>query len=163
MFYKSSFVSSKFGYLLLLAFFLFSCAPNDAKLTRNVQAGVIVLDSNIRVDVKDGVVTLSGMVMDESTRNAAESAVKEIKGVKSVVNNTTVKEVITGEVPGPDERLQQAIDSSFTSLQIKGVNVSVNDGEVTLTGEANKKQLVQIMKAVNDSRPKRVINEVKVK
>jgi hyperosmotically inducible protein len=146
----------------MIAFLILSCAPNDQKLARHVQAGVVVLDSNIRVDVKEGVVTLSGMVMDESTRNAAESAVKEIKGVRSVINNTTVREVVTGAVPGPDERLHQAIDSSLTSQNIKGVHVSVQEGEVTLTGTTKKAQLTRIMKAVNESRPKRVVNELKV-
>ena len=160
MMYNSNLKQPIFAYVFLLVISLSSCTPNDVKLTRNVQAGVIVLDSNIRVDVKDGVVTLSGMVMDESTRNAAESAVKEIRGVKSVVNNTTVREVVTGEVPGPDERLHQAIDSSFASKQINGVNVSVNEGEVTLTGNVKKPQLEKIIKAVNEARPKRVVNEL---
>jgi hyperosmotically inducible protein len=43
------------------------------------------------VTVKDGVVTVKGAVEKEKGRTKAERLVKKVKGVKSVVNQITVK------------------------------------------------------------------------
>ncbi|MEO5649301.1 MAG: BON domain-containing protein, partial [Ginsengibacter sp.] len=40
--------------------------------------------------VVDGVATLTGEVKDDACRNLAETTAKTVKGVKSVVNNTTI-------------------------------------------------------------------------
>lgn len=69
-----------------------SCQPTkDPKIEDSIKSGVNILDSSIQVSVEDGVVTLSGAVKDSTTKNAAESAVKEMKGVKSIINKMTVK------------------------------------------------------------------------
>jgi osmotically-inducible protein OsmY len=49
-----------------------------------------VKGGGIGVDVKDGVVTLSGKVVDEKVRQKAERLAKHVKGVKSVVNQLVV-------------------------------------------------------------------------
>ena len=46
----------------------------------------------INVEVKDGVATLSGAVDSERAREKAGKLAKHTKGVKSVVNQLTVKE-----------------------------------------------------------------------
>lgn len=46
--------------------------------------------SGLMVDVKDGVVTTSGQVKDEATKQSSETTIKTVKGVKSVVNNVMV-------------------------------------------------------------------------
>lgn len=45
----------------------------------------------LQVDVKQGVVTLSGAVEQQKQRDKAEKLARKIKGVKSVVNNIEVK------------------------------------------------------------------------
>ncbi len=50
-----------------------------------------VKGNNFEVDVKDGVVTLRGSVSKEKFRQKAERLTKKIKGVKSVVDELTVK------------------------------------------------------------------------
>ncbi len=72
--------------------FLLSCQPsNDTKIEKDVQSAVTILDPAIQVGVADGVVTLTGAVKDSTAFNTAASTVKELKGVKSVINNMTVK------------------------------------------------------------------------
>lgn len=44
----------------------------------------------IKVDVKDGNVTLSGKVESERVKSAAEKQAKKVKGVKGVTNRLTV-------------------------------------------------------------------------
>jgi hyperosmotically inducible periplasmic protein len=46
----------------------------------------------LKVDCKQGVVTLAGAVDTEAARGKAAKLAKRVKGVKDVVNNLTVKE-----------------------------------------------------------------------
>jgi osmotically-inducible protein OsmY len=55
-------------------------------------ADAVVKGGNIDVDVKDGVVTLKGAVPSDEARHRAEKLAKHVKGVKSVVNQLTIKE-----------------------------------------------------------------------
>lgn len=50
-----------------------------------------VKGNNFDVDVKDGVVTLRGTVSKEKFRQKADRLTKKVKGVKSVVDELTVK------------------------------------------------------------------------
>ena len=52
----------------------------------------VVKGGNIEVAVKDGVVTLSGAVDSDQAHHKAEKLAKHVKGVKSVVNQLTIKE-----------------------------------------------------------------------
>lgn len=45
------------------------------------------------VEVKDGVVTINGVVTRERHRSKAERIVKKVKGVKGVVNRLVVKDL----------------------------------------------------------------------
>lgn len=77
-----------------IAFFLLlaACQPsNDTRIEEDVQKGVRLLDSTIQVSVTGGVATLSGAVKDSLTRNTVETSVKEMNGVKSVINKLTVQ------------------------------------------------------------------------
>lgn len=49
-----------------------------------------VKGTGISVDVKDGVVTLTGKVESDKIRGKAEKLAKKVKGVKSVVNQLAV-------------------------------------------------------------------------
>lgn len=51
-----------------------------------------VKGGGIDVDVKDGVVTLKGIVDTEKARQKAERLTKRVKGVRSVVNQLTIRE-----------------------------------------------------------------------
>lgn len=50
-----------------------------------------VKGNNFEVEVKDGVVTLRGTVSKEKFRQKADHLTKKVKGVKSVVDELTVK------------------------------------------------------------------------
>jgi len=45
----------------------------------------------IKVDCKQGVVTLTGAVDNEAARGKATKLTKKVKGVRDVINNLTVK------------------------------------------------------------------------
>ena len=136
-----------------------ACKPNDAAIAESVKTKVAAVAQGLGVDVKDGVVTLSGQVTDEATRTAVEAALKGVKGVKSVVNSLTVPPPV---VINPDDTLRSAIQASFDAKGIKGITAAVSNGEVTLTGEAKKADLAKIMQAANEAKPKKVVNNIKV-
>lgn len=51
----------------------------------------VVKGGALKVDVKDGVVTLSGSVEMDKQKDKAERVAKKVKGVKKVVNNIDIK------------------------------------------------------------------------
>ncbi|HWB74990.1 MAG TPA: BON domain-containing protein [Nannocystaceae bacterium] len=71
---------------------------------------------NVDVDVQDGVVTLSGVVHNESERAEAERIAREQEGVRDVKNDLQVEQVRegdpekTGKADDDDSRDQGAID-----------------------------------------------------
>ena len=62
---------------------------NDA-VRQKLAADTVVKGGNIDVDVKAGVVTLSGKVQEMRQRSKAEQIAKKVHGVKSVVNNIKI-------------------------------------------------------------------------
>jgi hyperosmotically inducible protein len=51
----------------------------------------------LQVDVKNGVVTLSGTVDNQRLKDKSTRLAKKVKGVKQVVNNITIKERTAGK------------------------------------------------------------------
>jgi hyperosmotically inducible protein len=51
----------------------------------------------LQVDVKQGVVTISGAVEIPKQREKAEKLARKVKGVKSVVNNIEIKARVPGK------------------------------------------------------------------
>jgi hyperosmotically inducible periplasmic protein len=61
------------------------------KVRINLASDIDVKGGNLKVDVKDGVVTLGGDVESTAQRDKAARIAKKVKGVKKVVNNIEVK------------------------------------------------------------------------
>jgi osmotically-inducible protein OsmY len=57
----------------------------------------IVKGGALNVDVKQGVVTLGGMVENTRQKDRAAKLAKSVKGVKQVINNLNLKEPTTGK------------------------------------------------------------------
>jgi osmotically-inducible protein OsmY len=68
----------------------------DGSITDQVSiklaSDAIVKGGGIKVDVKDGVVTLAGQVELLQQRDRAAKLAKGVKGVKSVTNNITLRD-----------------------------------------------------------------------
>lgn len=88
---------------LLVALFLLATVSfakqdqplNDDVITDQVRIKLsgdqLVKGGALQVDVKNGVVTLSGPVDEPKAKERAEKLTKKVKGVKQVINNITVK------------------------------------------------------------------------
>lgn len=149
-----------FTCVLLSGTAFYSCKPGDKKLQTQVETVLSAVQSSISGTVKDGVVTLNGTVDSQATKIAAETAVKAIKGIKSVTNNIEVKLPV---VINPDEALTVTITKALTAAGFNGVKPAIADGVVTLTGEAKRADLQKIMQIANEAQPKKVLNQLKLK
>ncbi len=65
----------------------------------------IAATTRYKIEVKDGVVTLSGDVQSQLEKDGAESVIKPLTGIKKIVNNLAVKGLLAGSAgatPGPN-------------------------------------------------------------
>jgi osmotically-inducible protein OsmY len=96
---------------------------------------VFVPDTKITSSVSDGRVTLDGVVERWSEREDAERAVRNLAGVKGVMNKIVVR---PQTAVGTDVR--KAIEAALerrAEREAKRIRVDVHDGTVTLTGDVN--------------------------
>lgn len=143
-----------------------SGAAKDAELKTRIETKIKAdpKAAGIMVDVKDGVVTLSGECADEASRANYENEAKEEKGVKSVANNTTVAPPqLAPPAPveiSPDDALTKSVNAAIT--EYPGVQASVKDGVVTLNGDIKRADLTKLMQAINGLKPKKVENKLNI-
>jgi Predicted periplasmic or secreted lipoprotein len=145
--------------IITFALALSSCkGKSDADLQTEITSVLATNPdfSGIVVDVQNGVATLSGEVSNPASQVAAEEALKDIKGIKSVVNNTTVAPPPAPVQITADDPLTTAVQDAIKDHP--GVSATVNDGVVTLTGEVQKDELKVLMQKINATRPKKVDN-----
>ncbi len=113
--------------------------------------------AGVSATVTDGTVTLSGTCADEACRTNAEKSVKDIDGVKKVVNNITIAVVNIS----PDDELRSGVSSVVSKYS--DVQASVSDGIITLRGQVKRADLQQLMMDLNALRPKRIDNQLIIK
>ncbi|WP_316851396.1 BON domain-containing protein [Pedobacter agri] len=138
--------------------FLASCSPKDADIQAAVQAKEA---AGIAVSVAKGAVTLTGEVADDAAKAKAEEIAKAEKGVKSVVNNLTVKPAAAPVVISEDPLLTKNVADATKDFPT--VEASVKDGVVTLTGEIKKASLITLMQHLSALKPKKIENKLTVK
>lgn len=140
-----------------------SCKPKDADVKASVDKVLVINPdySNAVVTVTDGVATLTGEVKDDATKAALEASVKNVKGVKSVVNNTVVPAPVAPPVIAADDPLTAAVKDA--TKDYPGVMATVKDGVISLTGTIEKSKLVKLMQALNGLNPKSIDNKLTVK
>ena len=95
-------------------------------------------DDSIKTESKDGVVTLTGTVAEESHKSMAENTVASLPGVKSVDNQLKV----SGEQPAEhsDAWITTKVKTTLLfhrNVSATGTTVYTKDGVVTLQGVAD--------------------------
>lgn len=114
--------------------------------------------AGVSATVLDGEVTLTGSCADEACRTNAEKSVKEIEGVKKVVNNIQVAEVQVAD----DGALRSGV--AATADKFEGVQADVSGGVITLRGTIDDREKLQdLMMQLNALRPKRIDNQLVIK
>ena len=122
-------------------------------------------DDAIKTESKDGAVTLTGTVADESQKFLAENTVASLPGVKSVDNELQ----INGEQPAEhsDAWITMKVKTALLfhrNVSATGTSVETTDGVVTLQGVASsmaeKELTTEYVKDVENV--KRVRNEMTI-
>jgi len=114
----------------------------DSEIRTDVVAE-LTWDSSIRNEdiataVKDGVVTLAGLIDTYAQRYAAERAVERVKGIRAIVNDLTVK--LPGAMERSDAELAHAAVNALrwhTEVPGERIQVKVSNGWLTLEGEVD--------------------------
>lgn len=107
----------------------------DPEIARDAVAAIKsqlpISSENIKVIVKDGWVTLEGQVEWQYQRTTAETAVRRIKGIKSVSNLIQLKPRVQ-----PSEIKRKIQDAFKRSAEVDAnhITVEANGGEVVLKG-----------------------------
>ena len=157
---------------VLLAGTLAGCnrGPTDEVLAQNVNAKLkadpALASRVINVTAASGAVTLTGSVNSEAEKTTAGQLAQGVDGVKSVINNLTVRPPVVNATPppvSPDTKLKADVEASLAKYGITGVTVGVVSGEVTLTGDIARAKLQDAMKAANEAHPKKVLNKMNIK
>jgi osmotically-inducible protein OsmY len=114
---------------------------SDEKIQQDVMDQIkwnpLLTASEIGVAVKDGVVTLSGQVNTCLKKTEAEKEAKKVAGVKAIAEDIHVG--ISTRYTKTDTEIAQAILMALkwdTSIPEEHIKVKVEDGFVTLEGEA---------------------------
>jgi len=140
--------------------------PKDEDIRTEVLAALSANSalSGLSAEVKEGVVTVSGEVKDESARSAVDAQLSEIKGVKQVVNNTTV----AAAPPAPampeinaDDALTMAVRDAVKDHPT--VKAEVKEGVIIVTGEIKRADLPKLMEKLQATKPKSVDSKGLVK
>ena len=126
--------------LFLFNFRLFASMTDDRIESSAKQSYVFktyLKGDDIKIQSKDGVVTLTGTVSEESHKALARETVASLPGVKSVDNKLEIK----GEVSAAytDAWLITKVKSTLLfhrNVNATGTEVLAKDGTVTLRGEA---------------------------
>lgn len=145
---------------LALGFTSCKSKPKDEDIRKDVQAALSsnAALSGLSVDVREGVVTVSGQVTDESARSAVDAQLTEIKGVKQVVNNTTVAAPppVPANIPEitTDDVLTTAVRDAIKDHPT--VKAEVKEGVIILTGEIKRTDLPTLMQKLQATKPKSI-------
>ncbi len=124
---------------------LFVCPPLHAsELDTKIEAAAkssyvfknFLMDDAIKTESKEGVVTLTGIVHEDSHKQLAQDTVTGLPGVKSVTNQIEVKE---SPPASSDTWLYMKVKSALAfhrSVSAYHTQVALKEGVVTLTGDA---------------------------
>jgi osmotically-inducible protein OsmY len=152
---------------MCFAFALVSCGPKDADIQKDATEKLSALPG-VEVTVAKGVATISGTCKDDAVKLSAENIVKEVKGVKTVVNNCEIPapapEPVSTAAPveiNADSVLTTSVNEVVKTYS--GVTATVAGGVVTLTGDIKKDQLPNLIKSVQELKPKKVENKLTIK
>ena len=126
---------------------MIGCSQSDAGITVKVKAKLAadstVKASQVNVDTKDKIVTLTGSVDSEEARTQAVALARGTEGVADVVDNLSVKAQQSAQA---DRSIGQVVDDAAITAAVKmklaadsivgalKIDVDTKDGVVSLNG-----------------------------
>lgn len=110
--------------------------------------------AGVSYTVEQGVVTLTGSCPSEKQKGEVEKAVKQLAGVKKVVNEVVVAPVVLTA----DHPLQQSVDSVL--MKYPSISARVKDSVIYVRGKADQKEAGKLMPVLQKLGAKAVQNEL---
>ncbi len=101
-----------------------------------------------------------GRLHDDKLTIGGIGTASEFKQLVEKINSTNAKST---DLPTPDKLMEGLIVEKLKKAGISGVLVFVNNGEVTVSGNAPKDQVPAMMVAAFEAKPTKVINNINVK
>lgn len=150
--------------VLMSSLFIVSCGQKDSDIKASVEEKLKTnteMTTPMTVSVTDGVVTLTGECKDAACKAKCEELAKSAKGVKSVVNNAAVASTPVPVQVSSDEALAKSVTDA--TKDHPGVNATVANGVITLTGDIKRDQLQRLMQTLNTLHPTKIENKLTIK
>lgn len=147
--------------MLLSGLFMQSCGPDDVKIATDVKNVLLLNYPQTSSSVRNGIATLTGVVDTEEKKADAEKLVREVNGVKNVVNDIEVRASVS-EI-NRDLTMKATINNALFEAKITTVEVEVKDQIVTLKGNINKGDQKRILDMVKRTNPKEIIDNMTLK
>ncbi len=136
---------------IAIALFMSACGKSDADLQKAAAAKLTADNvAGVTVAVKDGVATLTGEVADITVKNKAEASAK-VEGIKSVVNNITLKPLPVATPAASDPGLTGKINEALKKANITGLTVEVVNGKAVVKGTVPAAKYAEVVKTINES------------
>jgi osmotically-inducible protein OsmY len=98
-----------------------------------LKAHTSVPEGKVRPVVKDGIVTLEGVVEWQFQREAALAVVRGLRGVKQVINQTVLKPTMRPNLSDIKIKIEDALKRS-AQVDARKITVTMTDGTVVLKG-----------------------------
>jgi len=117
----------------------------DSEIAGAVQGALswdVGVPSTITAKVERGEVTLEGRVAGNYQREAAERAVRHVRGVVTVHDLITLDSPIDASPVQVKEKIEAALSRQAT-VDAKAIHVDIAGGKVTLTGHASSWQSIE--------------------
>ncbi len=153
---------------LMVAVAFTSCKPKDADIQAGIEKALKAdpTTATTKVEVKDGVATLSGECKDAECKAKCESLAAAVKGVKApVVNNCTIAAPPT---PAPaslttvlDQATMQKVKDALKDM--KTVTLNFEGDKAVLSGEVTAAQRMTIMQSMNSTKVKTDVTKLVTK
>lgn len=99
-----------------------------------IKSNVWIPSEKIKLVVKDGIMTLSGEVAWQYEKSAAFAAVKNLWGIKSVINNIIVKPSVNINEGGVKQEITKEFER-HARLDASNIQIKVDGTKITLSGE----------------------------
>jgi hyperosmotically inducible periplasmic protein len=156
----------KYFFLVLAAFALVTMSQSCKKKMKDADIEAAIMAkaketpamAGLAVTVKDGVATMTGQCKDDACKAGCEAAVKDMKGVKSVVNNATVMPPPPPPPAMPTGDDAKVMDAGNALIKgMTGVSMTVADGIATITGVTDVAKKAMLKQALTKAGAKNVM------
>ncbi len=119
-------------------------ARSDSEIAAAIQHALtwdVIVPKTVTAKVEQGVVTLAGQVTRQHQRQAAEHAIRYLKGVVGVVNS-----IVLAKPEASAEQVKMKVEAALqrqAAADAKSIRVDAVGGKVTLTGHASSWQAIE--------------------